>query len=32
MFLNPDKCKEIMTHFTSFIAGLKKKGEGLTAN
>ena len=30
VFLNPDEGKEIMTHFTPLIAGLKKKGEGLT--
>ena len=30
VFLNPDEGKEIMTKFTSLIAGLKKKGEGLT--
>ena len=30
VFLNPDEGKEIMTHFTSLVAGLKKKGEGLT--
>jgi len=30
VFLNPDEGKEIMTHFTSLIAGLKKNGEGLT--
>ena len=32
VFLNPDEGKEIMTHFTSLIAGLKKKGEGLTVD
>ncbi len=30
VFLNPDEGKEIMTHFTSLISGLKKRGEGLT--
>ncbi len=30
VFLNPDEGTEIMTHFTSLIAGLKKKGEGLS--
>jgi len=30
VFLNPEEGKEIMTHFTSLIAGLKKKGKGLT--
>ena len=30
VFLNPDEGKEIMTHFTTLIAGLKKKGEDLT--
>ena len=30
VFLNPDEGKEIMTHFTSLIAGLQKKGKGLT--
>lgn len=30
VFLNPEEGKEIMTHFTSLIAGLKKKGNGLT--
>jgi hypothetical protein len=30
VFLNPDLGKEIMTHFSSLVAGLKKKGEGLT--
>ncbi len=30
VFLNPDEGKEIMTHFTTLVAGLKKKGEGLT--
>ena len=30
VFLNPDEGKEIMTHFTSLVAGLKKMGEGLT--
>ena len=32
VFLNPDEGKEIMTHFASLIAGLKKKGEGLTVD
>jgi hypothetical protein len=30
VFLNPDEGKEIMMHFTTLVAGLKKKGEGLT--
>jgi hypothetical protein len=30
VFLNPEEGKEIMTHFTSLIAGLKKKGNCLT--
>jgi hypothetical protein len=30
VFINPDEGKEIMTHFTSLVAGLKKMGEGLT--
>ena len=30
VFLNPDEGKEIMTHFTPLVAGLKKMGEGLT--
>lgn len=30
VFLNPDEGKEIMEHFTPLIAGLKKKGVGLT--
>jgi hypothetical protein len=29
VFLNPDEGKEIMTHFTSLVKALKKKGEGL---
>ncbi len=32
VFFNPDQGKEIMTHFTSLIAGLEKKGEGLTVD
>ena len=32
VFLNPDEGKEIMTHFTSLVAGLKKNGEGLTVD
>ena len=32
VFLNPDEGKEIMTHFTTLVAGLKKKGEGLTGD
>lgn len=32
VFLNPDEGKEIMTHFTTLVAGLRKKGEGLTEN
>jgi hypothetical protein len=31
VFLNPDEGKEIMSHFTTLVAGLRKKGEGLTA-
>ena len=30
VFLNPDEGKEIMTRFTSLVAGMKKKGDGLT--
>jgi hypothetical protein len=30
VFLNPDEGKEIMSHFTSLVAGLKKMGKGLT--
>ena len=30
VFLNPDEGKEIMTHFTTLVAGLSKKGEALT--
>ena len=30
VFLNPDEGKEIMSRFTTLLAGLKKKGEGLT--
>ena len=30
VFLNPDEGKEIMSGFTILLAGLKKKGEGLT--
>jgi hypothetical protein len=30
VFLNPDEGKEIMTHFTTLVAGLKKRGEDLT--
>ena len=30
VFLSPDEGKEIMTHFTTLIAGLRKKGKGLT--
>jgi hypothetical protein len=30
VFLNPDEGKEIMTHFTSLVTGLRKKGEGLS--
>ena len=30
VFLNSEEGKEIMTHFTSLISGLKKKGNGLT--
>jgi hypothetical protein len=32
VFLNPDEGKEIMTHFTTLVAGLSKKGEGLTGD
>jgi hypothetical protein len=32
VFLNPDEGKEIMTHFTTLVAGLRKKGEGLTGD
>ena len=32
VFLNPDEGKEIMTHFTSLITGLKKKGEDLSTD
>ena len=32
VFLNPDEGKEIMTHFASFVVGLKKKGDGLTVD
>ena len=32
VFLNPDEGKEIMSHFTTLVAGLKKKGEGLTGD
>lgn len=32
VFLNPDEGKEIMTHFTTLVAGLGKKGEGLTGD
>jgi hypothetical protein len=32
VFLNPDEGKEIMTHFTSLVAGLKKNGDGLTGD
>jgi hypothetical protein len=32
VFLNPDLNKEIMTNFSSLVAGLKKKGGGLTDN
>lgn len=32
VFLNPDEGKEIMTHFATLVAGLRKKGEGLTGN
>lgn len=31
VFLSPDEGKEIMTHFTTLIAGLTKKGNALTA-
>jgi hypothetical protein len=30
VFLNPDEGKEIMTHFASLVAGLKRKGKTLT--
>ena len=30
VFLNPDEGKEIMSHFTTLVAGLRKKGVGLT--
>jgi hypothetical protein len=30
VFLNPDEGKEIMSRFTTLLAGLMKKGEGLT--
>jgi len=30
VFINPDEGKEIMQDFTSIIAGLRRKGEGLT--
>ncbi|MCY2986793.1 MAG: hypothetical protein NTY19_02880 [Planctomycetota bacterium] len=30
LFLNPDEGKEIMTHFTPLVAGLKRKGGALT--
>ena len=30
VFINPDEGKEIMQDFTTVIAGLKRKGEGLT--
>jgi hypothetical protein len=30
VFLNPDEGKEIMTHFTTLVGGLRKRGEGLT--
>lgn len=30
VFLNPDEGKEIMSGFTPLLAGLRKKGEGLT--
>ncbi len=32
VFLNPEEGKEVMTHFTSLIAGLAKKGKSLTEN
>jgi hypothetical protein len=32
VFLNQDEGKEIMSHFTTLVAGLKKKGEGLTGD
>jgi len=31
VFLNPDEGKEIMTHFKPLVAGLKRRGENLTA-
>jgi hypothetical protein len=31
VFINPDEGKEIMTHFTILISGLKKRGKRLTA-
>jgi hypothetical protein len=30
VFLSPDEGKEIMTHFATLVAGLRKKGEDLT--
>ena len=30
VFLDPDEGKEIMSHFTTLVAGLRKKGEALT--
>jgi len=32
VFLNSDEGKEIMSRFTTLVAGLKKKGEGLTGD
>ena len=32
VFLNPDEGKEIMSGFTTLVAGLRKKGDGLTEN
>jgi hypothetical protein len=32
VFLNPEEGKEIMSHFTTLVAGLRKKGEGLTGD
>jgi len=32
VFLNPDEGKEIMTHFKTLVAGLRKKGEDLTGD
>ena len=32
MFVNLDEGKEIMTHFTTLVAGLRKKGKGLTGD